>query len=84
MNNEHKHLIPVLGRQKPWSLFVMIGFSVAMVGFIVLPSIILTPLAPVLIAGGFAFSLGSWLAGRARASALKTIRREERRGHFEE
>jgi hypothetical protein len=78
MSHEPHHLSPTLGRQKPWSVFVMIGFAVAAAGFAVLPSIILTPVAPVLIAGGFAFSLGAWLAGRFRASALRTIRREER------
>ena len=78
MTYAHKHFSPVLGRQKPWSLFVMIGFGVAMAGFVVLPTIILTPVAPFLIVGGFAFALGSWLAGRARAAALKSIRRGER------
>ncbi len=82
MNIEPTQLSKTFGRQKPWSLFVMIGFGVAAAGFALLPSIILTPLAPVLIAGGFAFSLGAWLAGRFRASALKTIRREERQGSF--
>lgn len=84
MNYEHKRMFLVLGRQRPWSLFVMIGFGVALAGFVVLPTIILTPVAPFLIVGGFAFALGSWLAGRARASVLKTIRREERHGHFTE
>jgi hypothetical protein len=82
MNNEPAHLSKTFGRQKPWSLFVMIGFGVAAAGFALLPSIILTPLAPVLIAGGFAFSLGAWLAGRFRVSALKAIRKEERQGSF--
>jgi hypothetical protein len=82
MNIEPTHLSKTLGRQKPWSLFVMIGFGVAALGFALLPSIIFTPVAPVLIAGGFAFSLGAYLAGRFRASALRTIRREERNGSF--
>ena len=42
---------------------------------------VLTPVAPVLIGSGFAFSLGAYLAGRFRASALRTIRREEQRPH---
>ncbi len=84
MSTEPKHLSKAFGRQKPWSLFVMIGFGVAMLGFILLPSIILTPLAPVLIAGGFAFSLGAYLTGRFRISALKAIRREERQGNFDD
>ena len=42
MNNEPAHLSKTFGRQKPWSLFVMIGFSVAAVGFALLPSIILS------------------------------------------
>lgn len=84
MPTEPKHISKTFGRQKPWSVFVMIGFGVAAAGFALLPSIILTPLAPVLIAGGFAFSLGSYLAGRLRLSALKTIRKEERQGHLEE
>lgn len=82
MNEETAHLSRIFRRQKPWSLFVLIGFGVAAAGFALLPSIILTPLAPVLIAGGFAFSLGAWLAGRFRASALRTIRKEERQGGF--
>ena len=82
MTSEHKHISPILGRQKPWSLFVIIGFGMAMAGFVVLPTIILTPVAPFLIVGGFAFAFGSWLAGRARASALKSIRRGERHEQF--
>lgn len=82
MNPEPKHLSKFLGRQKPSGLFVMIGFGVAMAGFVLLPSIIFTPLAPLLIAGGFAFALGAHLAGRFRVSALKTIRREDRHGSF--
>ena len=82
MNDEPKHLSKTFGRQKPWSLFVMIGFGAAAAGFALLPSIILSIPAVVLIAGGFAFSLGSYLAGRLRASALKTIRMEDRQGHF--
>jgi hypothetical protein len=82
MNQEPTHLSKTFGRQKPWGLFVMIGFGVAAAGFALLPSIILTPLAPVLIVGGFAFSLGAWFAGRFRASALKAIRKEERQGSF--
>ena len=81
MNSEPRHVSPLLGRQKPWSLFVMVGYAVAALGFAVLPSIILTPVAPILIVGGFAFSLGAWLAGRFRASALRVLRREERLGH---
>ena len=83
MTDEPKHLSKTLGRQKPWSLFVMIGFGVAAAGFALLPSIILTPIAPLLIAGGFAFALGAYLTGRFRVSALKTIRKEERHGHWE-
>ncbi|HEY2573706.1 MAG TPA: hypothetical protein VGH65_06545 [Verrucomicrobiaceae bacterium] len=82
MTPEPTHLSKTLGRQKPWSLFVMIGFGVAAIGFALLPSIILTPIAPVVIAGGFAFSLGAYLAGRFRVSALKAIRKEERQGSF--
>lgn len=82
MNNEPAQLPKIFGRQKPWNLFVMIGFGVAAIGFALLPSIILTPVAPVIIAAGFAFSLGAWLAGRFRVSALKTIRKEERQGGF--
>ena len=43
-----------------------------------LPSIILTPIAPAVIVGGFAFSLGAYLTGKFRASALRKIRQEER------
>lgn len=82
MTSQSSHAPRLLGRQKPWSLFVMIGYAVAAIGFALLPSIIFTPVAPFLIVGGFAFSLGSWLAGRFRASALKTIRREDRLGHL--
>lgn len=78
---EPRELARHVGRQKPWSLFVMIGYSVAAIGFVLLPSIILTPVAPVLIAGGFAFSLGAYLTGRFRASMLRSIRREERQPH---
>lgn len=78
---EPRHLARLAGRQKPWSLFVMIGYAVAAVGFVLLPSIILSPVAPFLIVGGFAFSLGAYLVGRFRASALRTIRREERDRH---
>ena len=60
----------------------LLWFGVAAIGFALLPSIILTPLAPLLIAGGFAFSLGAYLAGRFRVSALRVIRREERHGAF--
>ena len=81
MTTDARHLPRLLGRQKPWSLFVMIGYAVAALGFALLPSIILTPVAPVLIGSGFAFSLGAYLAGRFRASALRTIRREEQRPH---
>ena len=59
----------------------MAGYALAALGFVLLPSIILTPLAPVLIAGGFGLALGAWLAGRFRTSALRTIRREERQGN---
>ena len=83
MNTPPKHFSGIFDRQKPWSFFAMIGYAVAALGFALLPSIILTPLAPVLIAGGFAFSLGAWLAGRFRASALKAIRKEERLGHWD-
>ena len=83
MTTDTKHLSKALGRQKPWSLFVMIGFGVAAFGFALLPSIILPPLAPVVIAGGFAFSLGAYLAGRFRVSALRAIRKEERHGHWD-
>jgi hypothetical protein len=82
MTPEQPHVSKTFGRQKPWSLFVMIGFGVAAAGFALLPSIILTPVAPVVIAGGFAFSLGAYLAGRFRVSALKAIRKEERQGTF--
>ena len=68
----------ILRRQKTWRLLVMSGFGVAALGFALLPSIILTPVAPFLIAGGFAFALGAYLAGRFRATALRAIRREER------
>ena len=84
MNNEPAHLSKTFGRQKPWSLFVMIGFGVAAAGFALLPTIILSIPAVALIAGGFAFSLGAYLAGRFRASALKAIRKEERQGGFVE
>jgi hypothetical protein len=75
---EPRDLARRVGRQKPWSLFVMIGYGVAALGFILLPSIILTPIAPAVIVGGFAFSLGAYLTGRFRASALRKIRHEER------
>jgi hypothetical protein len=67
-----------IGRQKPWSMFVMIGYATAALGFVMLPTIILTPIAPAVIVGGFAFSLGAYLTGRFRASALRKIRQEER------
>lgn len=75
---EPRNLARYVGRQKPWTLFVMIGYAVAAVGFLMLPSIILTPLAPVVIAGGFAFSLGAYLTGRFRLTALRSIRKDER------
>ncbi len=78
MMYEPRNLARVAGRRKPWSLFVMIGYAVAALGFLMLPSIILTPIAPAVIAGGFAFSLGAYLTGRFRASALRKIRHEER------
>ncbi len=56
----------------------MIGYAIAALGFIMLPSIILTPVAPLFIAGGFAISLGAYLTGRFRLTALRSIRREER------
>ena len=82
MNVEHRNLARRLGRQKPWALVVMVGYAVAAVGFAVLPSVILTPVAPALIVGGFALSLAAWLVGRLRLSALRAIRREEQRGHW--
>lgn len=82
MNIEHRQLARFLGRQKPWRVFVMIGYAVAAIGFAVLPSIILTPVAPAIIVGGFAFSLGAWLVGRFRVTALRAIRREERLGYW--
>ena len=78
MMYEPRNLARFAGRQKPWSLFVMVGYAVAALGFFMLPSIILTPVAPVVIAGGFAFSLGAYLTGRFRLHALRSIRREER------
>jgi hypothetical protein len=75
---EPRELARRVGRRKPWSLFVMAGYAVAALGFIMLPSIILTPIAPAVIVGGFAFSLGAYLTGRFRASALRKIRQEER------
>jgi uncharacterized membrane protein HdeD (DUF308 family) len=75
---EPRDLARRVGRQKPWSLFVMIGYAVAAVGFFMLPTIILSPLAVPLIIGGFAFSLGAYLTGRFRAAALRKIRHEER------
>lgn len=73
-----RFFISIFGRQKPWKIFVMIGFATAMIGFAVLPSIILTPVAPFLIVGGFCFSLAAWLCGLFRASALRTIREDQR------
>jgi hypothetical protein len=82
MNVEHRNLARLLGRQKPWKILVMIGYAIAAGGFAVLPSIILTPIAPALIVGGFAFSLAAWLLGRFRFSALRAIRRQERQRHW--
>jgi hypothetical protein len=78
MMYEPRDLARRVGRRKPWSLFVMIGYGIAALGFLMLPSIILTPLAPAVIVGGFAFSLGAYLTGKFRASALKKIRHGER------
>ena len=78
MMYESRELARRVGRQNPWSLFVMIGYLISALGFFMLPTIILSPLAPAVIIGGFAFSLGAYLTGRFRATALRRIRHEER------
>jgi uncharacterized membrane protein HdeD (DUF308 family) len=78
MMYEPRDLARRVGRRKPWSLFVMIGYAAAALGFFMLPTIILSPVAPFFIIGGFAFALGAYFAGRFRASALRKIRQEER------
>lgn len=78
MMYEPRELARRVGRQKPWSLFVMIGYAVAALGFFMLPTIILSPIAIPVIIGGFAFSLGAYLTGRFRATALRKIRQGER------
>ena len=78
MMYEPRDLARRVGRRKPWSLFVMIGYATAALGFFMLPTIILSPVAPFFIIGGFAFALGAYFTGRFRASALRRIRHEER------
>ena len=82
MIHEHRSLARIMGRQRVWSLFVMIGYAIAAVGFLLLPVAIgWFPVAPILIVGGFGLSLGAWLTRRFRIYMLRRIRREEREGH---
>jgi Na+/melibiose symporter-like transporter len=78
MMYEPRDLARRVGRRKPWTLFVMIGYAIAAVGFFLLPTIILSPIAVPIIVAGFAFSLGAYLTGKFRASALRRIRHGER------
>jgi NhaP-type Na+/H+ or K+/H+ antiporter len=79
MMSEPKNLTQVMGRQRLWGLFVMIGFAIAAVGFLLLPVAIgWFPIAPILIVGGFGLSLAAYLTRRFRVYMLKRIRREER------
>lgn len=82
MNVEHRTLVRLFGRQKPWELFVMVGFAVAAIGFALLPTIILTPVAPFLIVGGFSFSLGAWALTHFRKRVRRAIRDEEHDPHW--
>ena len=79
---ERRNLARIMGRQKMWTLFVMIGYAIAAVGFLLLPVAIgWFPIAPILIVGGFGLSLGAWLTRRFRIYMLKRIRREEHEPH---
>jgi NhaP-type Na+/H+ or K+/H+ antiporter len=68
-----------MGRRKMWNLFVMIGYAIAAVGFLLLPVAIgWFPIAPILIVGGFSLSLAAYVGRRLRVYMLKKIRQEER------
>jgi NhaP-type Na+/H+ or K+/H+ antiporter len=68
-----------MGRRKMWNLFVMIGYAIAAVGFLLLPVAIgWFPIAPILIVGGFSLSLAAYLGRRLRVYMLRKIRQEER------
>ena len=83
MNNEPAHLSKTFGRLKLSSLFVMIGFGIAAIGFLLLPVAIgWLPIAPIIIAAGFGLSLVAYFSRRIRAAILKRIRKEERQGSF--
>ena len=79
MMHEPRNLAQIMGRQRLWTLFVMIGYAIAAVGFLLLPVAIgWFPIAPILIVGGFGLSLSAYLGRRFRVYMLKKIRQEER------
>jgi hypothetical protein len=83
MSAEPKHLSKTFGRLKISSLFVMIGFGIAAIGFLLLPVAIgVFPIAPVIIVAGFGLSLFAYFSRRIRALIIKKVRKEERLGHF--
>ena len=79
MTHEHRHVAHIMSRRKMWNLFVLIGYAIAAVGFLLLPVAIgWFPIAPILIVGGFSLSLAAYVGRRLRVYMLKRIRQEER------
>ena len=79
MTQEPRHIAHIMSRRKMWNLFVLIGFAIAALGFLMLPVAIgWFPVAPILIVGGFSLSLAAYVGRRLRVYMLKKIRQEER------